>query len=206
MSELYVLTDPIFTPKNRLFSAVKELFLSSVKWVQYRDKSANSVATADAVLLSEIAAMATEFGANFIINDSVELAAKTSAQGVHLGSDDGDIKGARKILGDNKIIGSTCYQEIKNAVLAANNGASYAAFGAAFKSQTKPNAPLVNHKIIIQAKSQIKIPVAIIGGINKNNIAQIAALKPDLIAICAAAFEGGNIAKNITDLKAILDK
>lgn len=81
-----------------------------------------------------------------IINDSVELALKSGADGIHLGQSDGDIKKAREILGDNAIIGATAHN-VNEAVSAFKSGADYLGCGAVFGSSTKNNTvlyPLTN--------------------------------------------------------------
>ncbi len=102
----------------------------------------------------------------FIINDDINLAEKVGADGVHLGKNDNTIGYARKQLGDDAVIGMSCYDDINLAKQAQNLGADYVAFGALFPSSTKPNTVLCSLDTIIQAKQVLNIPIVGIGGIN----------------------------------------
>ncbi len=200
MSQLYVLTDSNLTPESSIFEQVSELLSSGVKFVQYRNKNKSY----NLNLLSNLNKLCAKFEAKFIIDDDALLAHEIGASGVHIGKDDISLNEARKILGQKAIIGVSCYADLERALTAQNGGASYVAFGAMYTSPTKPNAPLCPHEIVIEAKKILKIPVCVIGGINANNITNISNLNPDLIAIVSAAWEGGEIAKNISNLKSSL--
>jgi thiamine-phosphate pyrophosphorylase len=106
----------------------------------------------------------------FIINDDINLAEKVSADGVHLGKNDGSISKAREVLGKKAIIGVSCYNDIKLAIESQHNGANYIAFGALFDSTTKPNAQRCQLEIVTKAKKSLSIPIVGIGGVNFNNI------------------------------------
>ena len=73
----------------------------------------------------------------FILNDRIDIAKKLNVDGVHLGKEDGSIKNARNILGNLKIIGSSCYNNLCLSIKSQNLGANYIAFGAFFKTETK---------------------------------------------------------------------
>ena len=75
----------------------------------------------------------------FILNDRIDIAKKINVDGVHLGKEDGSIKNARNILGNLKIIGSSCYNNKNLSIKSQNLGANYVAFGAFFKTDTKEN-------------------------------------------------------------------
>ena len=83
-----------------------------------------------------------------LINDDVDVAAETGADGVHLGEHDGALALARQALGDVAIIGASCYDELKRAEQAAANGADYVAFGAFYPSSTKPAARKANPALL----------------------------------------------------------
>ena len=146
----------------------------------------------------------SDYGARFIVNDDVKFAAKIGANAVHIGKDDGGVKAARKILGGDAFIGVSCYDDLNLALKAQDDGASYAAFGALFASPTKPHAPLCKFETIMRAKEILRIPVCAIGGINAANIAQIAALNPDYIAVISALYRPASIKENLRNLQAFL--
>ena len=105
----------------------------------------------------------------FIINDDINLCEKVGADGVHLGQNDASVQAARAQLGNNAIVGVSCYNQLDFAVKAQNDGASYVAFGALFKSSTKPNAKHCPLSIVTRAKKQLHLPIVGIGGITFGN-------------------------------------
>ncbi len=104
----------------------------------------------------------------FLINDNYVAAAKTKADGCHLGQLDGSIKIAKKLL-KNKIIGVTCHSSRALAKKAVKDKVSYLAFGSFFKSKLKPNAKKASLSILRWSKRNIKKPIVVIGGINNLN-------------------------------------
>ncbi|MGH1471119.1 MAG: thiamine phosphate synthase [Cellvibrionaceae bacterium] len=123
------------------------------------------------------------YNARLIINDSIELAEIIRADGVHLGQDDETIEKARKALGSQAIIGSTCHDSLSLAQDAIKAGASYVAFGRFFPSQTKPAALPAPISLIAEAKKILNKPIVAIGGINDDNASQLIAAGVDSIAI-----------------------
>ena len=112
---------------------------------------------------------------------------------VHLGGTDCDIGAARRLLGDDKIIGASCYNQLNLAEKAQAQGASYAAFGACFATSTKlgaVNAPL---SLFAEAKQKINIPLVAIGGITLQNAASVKSAGADAIAVINALFASDNI-------------
>ena len=200
MSEIYAITDDVLTPENSVLEQTRELLECGVKFLQYRTKlepKNERVATA----LKELC---ESYGARFIVNDDVKFAAKIGANAVHIGKDDGGVKAARKILGEDAFIGVSCYDDLNLALKMQDEGASYAAFGALFASQTKPHAPLCKFETIMRAKEILRIPICVIGGINAANIAQIAALNPDYVAVISALYRPASIKDNLRNLQAFL--
>ena len=148
----------------------------------------------------------TKKNVTFILNDRVDIAKKLNLDGVHIGKDDGSIKSARSILGNLKIIGSSCYNKKSLSIKSQNLGASYIAFGAFFDSETKVNTTKIVLSDFKNIRKNIKIPIVGIGGLNKFNIKKLIDLKPDFLAFCSSiwsAKRSPNI--EIKSLKNILD-
>lgn len=200
VAEIYAITDDVLTPESSVLAQVGELLECGVKFLQYRTKLEPKNERV-AVALKELC---ERYGARFIVNDDVKFAAKIGANAVHIGKDDGGVKAARKILGKDAFIGVSCYDDLNLALKAQDESASYAAFGALFASPTKPNAPLCKFETIRRAKEILRIPVCVIGGINTANIAQIAALNPDYIAVISALYRPASIKENLKNLQAFL--
>ena len=201
MAQIYALTDDKLTPNSSVFSQVREILECGVKFVQYRSKTQ----TQDEKLIASLISLCEDFGANLIINDNANLAKKLGAHGVHIGRDDGECAKVREFLGKDKIIGVTCYSDLNLALNSQKNGASYAAFGAMFASPTKKEAPLCPRQIVQKAKANLQIPVAIIGGINEQNLSEILGLKADYIALVSAIYKPNSITQNISNLQGIIN-
>ena len=200
MSKIYAITDDVLTPENSVLEQARELLECGVKLLQYRTK----LESKNERVATTLKELCERYGARFIVNDDVKFAAKIGANAVHIGKDDGGVKAARKILGDDAFIGVSCYDDLNLALKAQDDGASYAAFGALFASPTKPHAPLCKFETIMRAKEILRIPVCAIGGINAANIAQIAALNPDYIAVISALYRPASIKENLRNLQAFL--
>ena len=200
MAKIYAITDDVLTPESSVLAQAGKLLECGVKLLQYRTKIEPKNERV-AVALKELC---ERYGARFIVNDDVKFAAKIGANAVHIGKDDGGVKAARKILGEDAFIGVSCYDDLNLALKAQDEGASYAAFGAVFASPTKPHAPLCKFETIRRAMEILRIPICVIGGINAANIAQIAALSPDYIAVISALYRPASIKENLRNLQAFL--
>ena len=195
--KIYALSDEKFTPNELLFASIKRLCNGGVSMIQYRNKSGPH----NEKELSKISEFCASVGVSFIINDDALLAKRVGAAGVHVGKDDGEVGRARDILGSNAIIGASCYDSCELAIQAQNDGASYAAFGAVFRSPTKPNATCCPLEVISKAKELLKVPVCAIGGINASNIASVAKAGADYAAVVSALYTKDQIEQNLLELK-----
>ncbi len=128
-----------------------------------------------------------------IVNDDVDMCRILEADGVHLGEKDDNIAEVRRILGEDAIIGSSCYDQLNRAKQAQKEGASYVAFGAMFETSTKPNAPRATLELLREAKSQIQIPIVAIGGITVNNAHDVIKTGIDAIAVITSLYDAKTI-------------
>ncbi len=127
-------------------------------------------------------------GVAFIVNDDPHLAHEVGADGVHLGEHDGAIAAARTLLGDDAIIGASCYDDLQRACDAVAAGANYVAFGAFFPSPTKPHARRAT-TALLQASANLQVPRVAIGGITPDNARTLVAAGADLIAVISGVFD-----------------
>src|SRR5207248_9211958 len=107
----------------------------------------------------------------FIVNDSIQLAKRIGADGVHLGQSDGDIREARALLGPSAQIGKTCHDSRHFAMEAGEAGADYVAFGAFYPTTTKPSNYRPAPSILSWWSTVFEIPCVAIGGITPDNAA-----------------------------------
>ena len=124
----------------------------------------------------------------FIVNDDARLAQELAADGVHLGEHDGGIAGARALLGEDAIIGVSCYDDLERARRLANEGADYLAFGAFFPSSTKPNARRADIALL-RDSAALGLPRVAIGGITPDNASPLVAAGTDLLAVISGVFD-----------------
>lgn len=186
ISGLYAVT-PDLADTDVLLEKVDAALRGGARVVQYRSKSSDAgLRRAQA---SAIAGLCHKHRALFIVNDSAELARETHADGVHLGRDDGAVEHARAILGEGKLIGVSCYNEIGLARTAIAQGADYVAFGSFFSSGTKPAAVRADVRLLRAAAAEIALPIVAIGGIDLDNAADLIAAGADAIAVIGALFE-----------------
>jgi thiamine-phosphate pyrophosphorylase len=130
----------------------------------------------------------------FIINDSPKLAKESGADGVHLGQDDGSVKAARKLLGNDVIIGVSCHDSKHLAMEAGEAGADYVAFGAFHATKSKSAEALAKYgtptpDILRWWQAYMLLPCVAIGGITPANAAPLVAAGADFIAAITAVWE-----------------
>jgi thiamine-phosphate pyrophosphorylase len=124
----------------------------------------------------------------FIVNDSMALAKRLGADGVHLGQSDGDIREARALLGPNAQIGKTCHDSRHLAMEAGEAGADYVAFGAFYPTTTKPSPYRPDPSILSWWATVFEIPCVAIGGITPANAKRLVDAGADFIAVCQAVW------------------
>lgn len=127
-----------------------------------------------------------------IINDDPQITLETGADGVHLGQLDMNINLARQMLNQDAVIGVTCHNSKELAFKACSDGADYIAFGAYFKTRTKPQAPLADLEILTWWHEAIEIPSVAIGGINPDNAQAVIAAGANFIAVSSGVWDWEN--------------
>ncbi|SFK10704.1 thiamine-phosphate pyrophosphorylase [Sphingomonas sp. NFR04] len=138
----------------------------------------------------------------FIVNDSVSLAKRLGADGVHLGQGDGDAREARTILGPNVQIGVTCHDSRHLAMDAGEAGADYVAFGAFYPTSTKTTEYRPEPVILSWWSTLFEIPCVAIGGITPANAAPLVQAGADFLAVSHAVW-GGDEAEMVRAFTAI---
>ena len=188
---LYAVT-PNEADTDLLLAKVEAALQGGISMLQYRNKLADhKLQTQQA---RAILPLCRQYQVPFIINDSVKLCLTLDADGVHIGTEDGNLTEIRARMGQDKILGASCYDRFDLALAAQGAGVDYVAFGACFASSTKPNAPVANLSLFDQARTQLTIPAVAIGGITLTNAAQVIAAGADSLAVINAIF-------NATDVK-----
>nr|WP_090692785.1 thiamine phosphate synthase [Nitrosomonas sp. Nm34] len=182
---LYAIT-PDITDTTQLCEMTLQVLAAGVQYVQYRNKIADyRLRLAQANALSKLC---KQYGTHLIINDHYDLAIEVDADGIHIGKEDIAITDARDYLGQNKIIGVSCYNQLELALGAERMGADYVAFGAFFCSKTKTNAVRASTDLLSEAKKKLNIPIVAIGGITLANASSLIDHGSNSIAVCHGLF------------------
>jgi thiamine-phosphate pyrophosphorylase len=182
---LYLLT-PDWSDTGRLLEITAAALGGGVRWLQYRHKHADAaLRRTQALALRELT---LTHGACLVINDDVDLAISSLADGVHIGRDDPDPGPLLAREGIRMLIGVSCYDDFERARQACDAGADYVAFGSVFASVTKPGARRAPLALLSRARAQGMHAVAI-GGIDATNIGAVAASGARAAALITAVFD-----------------
>lgn len=195
---LYAVTDSSWLGQRTLEEAVRDAIKGGATFIQYREKEAN--ADEFTRQAEKIKAVTDEYKVPFVINDEVEIAAELDVDGVHIGQSDVSLLQARKILGENKIIGVSV-QTVLQAVEAEKNGADYLGVGAVFTTSTKKDADSVSLATLKAIRESVSIPVAAIGGISEKNVLQLEGTNIDGIAVVSGIFAAPDISRAAQKLR-----
>jgi thiamine-phosphate pyrophosphorylase len=170
-----------------------KVLMAGVRWIQYRDKDRSRREIYEESV--RLRRLTKDYDAVFIVNDYVDIALCVNADGVHLGQDDLPLKEARKIMGENKMIGISTHSS-EQALEAEKGGADYIGFGPVFQTQTKDAGIPKGIDMLREVKKNVNIPVVAIGGINLENIRSVLDTGVDAVAVASAIFTG-DIEKNV---------
>ena len=162
-ANLYSITDK----KENLLKIIEDILKGGVKIIQHRFKDGNDKNHLKEAI--EINSLCKKYNSLFIVNDRIDIALASNADGIHLGQDDIDLLMARKLLGNSKIIGISANNsnDIRNAI---KNGCDYIGIGPLYKTPTKRGKEPLGVEKIKSLTRDISIPWFAIGGINKQNI------------------------------------
>lgn len=195
---LYAVTDRGWLKGETLYEQVEKAIKGGVTFVQLREKELDKRA-----FLSEarqIKALCRKYHVPFVINDSVEIALTTDADGVHVGQEDMEAKHVREKLGADKIMGVTA-KTVEQAIRAQECGADYLGVGAVFPSPTKKNAIGITHEQLREICAAITIPVVAIGGITSQNIMQLNNTGIEGVAVISGIFAQDDITAAAAELR-----
>jgi thiamine-phosphate pyrophosphorylase len=165
-------------------SAALDPGLASAFQLRVKDLAEHELAR----LAEPLQRICADAGVAFIVNDSMALAKRLGADGVHLGQSDGDVREARALLGPSAQIGKTCHDSRHLAMEAGEAGADYVAFGAFFPTTTKPSNYRPKPSILSWWSALFEIPCVAIGGITAENGRGLVDAGADFLAVCQAVW------------------
>ena len=200
--DLYVVTDEKLIRGPTHQQIAKKAVAGGADVIQLRDKAMTGRELF--ITACEIREITRISGALFIVNDRIDIAIASGADGVHLGQDDLPLCEARQMAPEDFIIGVSV-GSVAEAVNAEAGGADYVAVSPVFGTGTKPDAgPGHGTTLITAIKKNISIPVIGIGGIQKENIREVLVAGADGIAVISAIINSDDIAKTTQEFKSLI--
>ena len=195
---LYAITDRGNLDKKVFFEKIEEALQGGVTILQLREKELDEDSFINEAI--EVKNICRKHGIPLIINDNVNVALKSGADGVHVGIEDMPIDEIRRTVPDSFIIGATC-KTVEQAQSAERLGADYMGVGAVFPSPTKKNAVRITREQLKEICASVSIPAVAIGGITLENVDELKGGGMSGIAVVSAVFSADDIQKAASLLK-----
>jgi len=183
LSGLYVIIDTLSLKGHSHIEVASQAVRGGAKTIQLRDKVHSKKELLP--IAQQLRNLCAEHNVLFIMNDYLDLAVAVDADGLHLGQDDLPIKLARKLLPIDKILGGSA-RTIEQATTAQSEGADYIAVGSMYPTTSKETAVVVGLERLRQIRQAVTLSLVAIGGINKDNVAQVMAAGADSVAVISA--------------------
>lgn len=183
---LYAVTDRMWLREGQTLAQVTERVLQSgATFLQLREKElAHDAFLAEAV---ELKALCARYHVPFVVNDAIDIALACGADGVHVGQSDIVGRDVRALIGPDRLLGISA-NTVETAVAAQRAGADYIGVGAVFGTTTKKDAETLSAEVLRAICGAVDIPVVAIGGISKDNIAQLSGSGVDGVAVISAIY------------------
>ena len=190
LMRLYAVTDRAWVGRQSLYEQVESALKGGVTCVQLREKELpQDEFLAEAM---EIAKLCRRYGTPLFINDNVNVAIACHADGIHVGQSDLEAAEVRRRVGDGMMIGVSVHT-VEEAQAAVRNGADCLGVGAMFATATKTDVDVLPMETLRDICHAVEIPVVAIGGINRENIPQLAGTGVDGVALVSAIFAADDI-------------
>ena len=198
---LYAVTDRAWVGKKTLLDQIEEALRGGVTLLQLREKNLPEEEFLKEAL--QVKELCHRYNVPLIINDNVDVAEKSGADGVHVGIEDAPVGEIRRRMGPDFIIGATA-KTVEQAVFAERSGADYLGVGAVYPSPTKKNAIRITKEQLLEICSAVSIPAVAIGGITAENLPPLAGSGIAGAAVVSAVFGAENPETAARQLKEIL--
>lgn len=195
---LYLVTERSLLCGIELETAVEKAILGGTTLVQLREKNLSTKEFYDIAV--NIKKVTDKYKVPLIINDRLDIALAVDAAGIHVGQSDMPCDIARKLVGENKIVGVSAHS-VEEALKAQKDGADYLGVGAVFPTGTKKDAEDVSIETLKEIVKKVHIPVVAIGGVNQNNVDELVDTGINGIAVISAILGKRDIGKAAEDLK-----
>ncbi len=188
---LYLITPPALDPEAFAPVLAEALDAGDVACVQLRLKGPEGPPEDEAVIRAAgiLGPVCRERDVAFLINDRADIAARVGADGVHIGQQDMDYATARRLVGRDAIVGVTCHDSRHLALVAAERGADYVAFGAFYPTGTKTPKTRADPELLRWWHSMVTVPAVAIGGITVANCGPLVEAGADFLAVVSGVWD-----------------
>lgn len=203
LTGLYVIIDTQALGQKDVIDAAGKAISGGAKVIQLRDKQHGRGDLL--VMAQQLKDLCYKSSALFIVNDYLDIALASGADGIHIGQDDLPLSVVRKELPIDQIVGIST-TTLAEAQKAEAEGADYIAVGSIFSSPTKVNATVVGLEHLCQVRNAVSIPIVAIGGINKENIGEVMATGADSAAVISAVLTQKDIKSATSQLVKEIEK
>ena len=200
MMLLYAVTDRAWTGKQTLMEQVEDALKGGATCVQLREKELDEETFLQEAM--EMKALCEKYQVPFFINDNVEIAVKCKADGIHVGQEDMIAAQVRQVVGEDMMIGVSVHS-VGEALEAVKNGADCLGVGAMFSTATKTDADVLPKEVLMEICDAVDIPVVAIGGISKENMAELKGTGVDGVALVSAIFAAEDIERECRLLRSL---
>jgi len=195
---LYAVTDRAWVGKQTLAQQIEDALKGGATIIQLREKNLDEESFVSEAI--ELRDLCHRYNVPLIINDNVDVALKSGADGVHVGIEDTPVAQVRSRVPADFIIGATC-KTVEQAKTAEAAGADYMGVGAVFPSPTKTNAIRITNDQLREIVSAVSIPAVAIGGISRENVLEITGSKVSGIAVVSAIFGAEDVRSAAAEMK-----
>ena len=203
MMRLYAVTDRAWVGKQSLYEQVEAALKGGASCVQLREKELNDEDFLREAL--ELSTLCKRYRVPFFINDNVDVAIRCHADGIHVGQEDMQAAQVRQRVGPDMMIGVSVHS-VAEALEAVRNGADCLGAGAVFATSTKTDVQTMPRETLRAICQAVNIPVVAIGGINKENIAELSGTGVDGVALVSAIFGADDIEGACRELRALSEE
>ena len=198
-SSMYFITDSTNYSEEEFLYRVEQALMGGITLLQLREKDKSTREYMD--LAEKVHTLTKKYNVPLIIDDRVDVALAIDAEGVHVGQSDMPVSIARKLMGDDKIVGATT-KTVEQAVEAYAQGADYLGVGAIYPTTSKVKTVITSTETLGNICSAVPIPVNAIGGLNKDNIDILKGIPIAGICVVSAIMKADDPKQATTELKA----
>ena len=203
MLRLYAVTDRSWLRGRTLHEQVEEALIGGATLVQLREKELDEAAFLQEAI--DLTKLCHRYGVPLLINDNIDIARRSGADGVHVGQSDMEAAAVRSILGSEMVVGVTA-KTVEQAQRAQEAGADYLGSGAVFGSATKLNAKPMSMDTLRTICQSVDIPVVAIGGIHKGNILELTGTGIAGAAVVSGIFAAEDITAECRELRGLVER